>query len=310
MRRTQRSAERWRQRSVSISGRQLPSGHTIAAAISSHIEQQGVCDLSEYDFNDGFNARGNVAAAAFGCGIYRDAVSQGCCMNVLTVISPALKVLFERVGKPEVINRPDFSRLGGAGAVIACNHVGWADSLWVTYAVYPRQLRYMSKQELFSPSLSRWVLEHVGSIPIDRADPSPSSIKTVVDILQHGGVILIFPSGTRSDENIVFRRGAATVALHARVPLVPAFFQGPSRTTSTAVQAPSFRQRRAGGDQCCKGGTYPLSHLYGYIHAVNFYGWQRAPPRSRPSRASQGCNPNLPIKASSRRALSSHALPL
>lgn len=148
-------------------------------------------------------------------------------MNVLTVISPGLKVLFERVGKPEVINRPDFSRLGWAGAVIACNHVGWADSLWVAYAVYPRQLRYMSKQELFSPSLSRWVLEHVGSIPIDRADP-PSSIKTAVDILQQGEVILIFPSGTRSDEDIAFKR-AATVALHARVPLVPAFFQGPKQ---------------------------------------------------------------------------------
>ncbi len=50
-------------------------------------------------------------------------------MNVLAVISPGLKVLFERVGKPEVINRPDFFRLGGTGAVIACNHVGWADSL-------------------------------------------------------------------------------------------------------------------------------------------------------------------------------------
>ena len=69
-------------------------------------------------------------------------------MNVLTVISPGLKVLFERVGKPEVINRPDFSQFGGTGAVIACNHVGWADSLWMAYAVYPRQLRYMSKQEL------------------------------------------------------------------------------------------------------------------------------------------------------------------
>jgi 1-acyl-sn-glycerol-3-phosphate acyltransferase len=99
----------------------------------------------------------------------------------------------------------------------------------VAYAVYPTQLRYMSKQELFSPSLSRWVLEHVGSIPIDRADPSPSSIKTAVDILRHGGVMLIFPSGTRSDENIVFKRGAATVALHAWVPLVAAFFQGPKQ---------------------------------------------------------------------------------
>jgi len=150
-------------------------------------------------------------------------------MSVLTVISPGLKVLFEPIGQPEIINRPDLFRLGGTGAVIACNHVGWADSLWMAYALYPTQLRYMSKQELFSPLVSRWVLEHAGSIPIDRADPSPSSIKAAVDILKHGGVVLIFPSGTRSDENIVFKCGAATVALHARVPLVPALFQGPKQ---------------------------------------------------------------------------------
>jgi 1-acyl-sn-glycerol-3-phosphate acyltransferase len=70
-------------------------------------------------------------------------------------------------------------------------------------------------------------LHHGGSIPIDRARPSPSSIKAAVDILRHGGLILIFPSGTRKGENIAFKRGAATVALHAQVPLVPAFFQGP-----------------------------------------------------------------------------------
>ena len=52
-------------------------------------------------------------------------------MNVLAVFSPGLKVLFERVGKPEVVNGPDFFRFGGAGAVIACNHFGWADSLWM-----------------------------------------------------------------------------------------------------------------------------------------------------------------------------------
>lgn len=116
-------------------------------------------------------------------------------MNVLAVISPGLKVLFERVGKPEVINRRDFFRFGGTGAVIACNHVGWAESRWMAYAVYPRQLRYISKQELFGSPLSRWVLEHGGSAPIDRADPSPSSIKNAVDILRRGEIILIFPSG-------------------------------------------------------------------------------------------------------------------
>ena len=48
-------------------------------------------------------------------------------------------------------------------------------------------------------------------------------------MLQQGEIILIFPSGTRSEENIAFKRGAATIALHARVPLVPAYFQGPKQ---------------------------------------------------------------------------------
>ena len=59
-------------------------------------------------------------------------------MNVLAVISPGLKVLFECVGKPEIVNRPNLFRSGGAGAVIACNHVGWADSLWMALRRIPK----------------------------------------------------------------------------------------------------------------------------------------------------------------------------
>ena len=149
-------------------------------------------------------------------------------MNVLAAISPGLKVLFERVGKPEVINRPDLFRFGGTGAVIACNHVGWADSLWIAYAVYPRPLRYMSKKELFDSRTLRWILEHGGSFPLDRNAPSPSSIKTAVALLKSGDILLVFPSGTRSADTVAFKRGAATIALHAGVPLVPAFYQGPA----------------------------------------------------------------------------------
>jgi len=148
-------------------------------------------------------------------------------VQVLTLASPALKVLFERVGKPEAFDRPDLLLPGGGGAVIVCNHVGWADSLWMAYAVYPRQLRYMSKQELFGSPLARWALKQGGSIPIDRADPSPSSIKAAVDILRNGELMLIFPSGTRRSETAAFKRGAATIALHAQVPIVPAFYDGP-----------------------------------------------------------------------------------
>jgi 1-acyl-sn-glycerol-3-phosphate acyltransferase len=147
-------------------------------------------------------------------------------MNMSALASPAIKLLFERVGRPQVHNLPDVLRRGGAGAVIVCNHAGWADSLWVSYAVYPRPLRHMSKRELFSSPIAKWVLEQVGSIPIDRADPSPSSIRSAVDLLRGGELLLIFPAGTRQ-ENALFKRGAATIALHARVPLVPALYDGP-----------------------------------------------------------------------------------
>jgi 1-acyl-sn-glycerol-3-phosphate acyltransferase len=155
-------------------------------------------------------------------------------MDMLAVISPGLKALLRRVGKPEIINRPELFN-GSGGAVIACNHVGWADSLWMAYAVYPRQLRFISKQELFGSMLSRWILLHGGSVPINRTDPSPSSIKAAIDILQGGGIVLIFPSGTRSEGTIAFKRGAATMALHSQVPLVPAFFQGPRQIQAAHV---------------------------------------------------------------------------
>jgi 1-acyl-sn-glycerol-3-phosphate acyltransferase len=96
-------------------------------------------------------------------------------MNVLTIVSPGLKVLFERVGKPEVINRPEVLRLSGTAAVIACNHIGWVDSLWVAYAVYPRQLRYMSKQELFNSRVAKWILEQGGSFAVAACSSSRPS---------------------------------------------------------------------------------------------------------------------------------------
>ena len=82
-------------------------------------------------------------------------------MNMLKVVSPVLKIAFERVGKPEIINLPDILRLGGTGAIVTCNHIGWADSLWLSYAVHPRQLRHMSKQELFNQPMTKWVMGHV-----------------------------------------------------------------------------------------------------------------------------------------------------
>ena len=157
-------------------------------------------------------------------------------MNMFTVASPALKLLFDRVGRPEVHDRPDVLLRLGEGAVIVCNHAGWADSLWISYAVYPRSLRHMSKRELFSSPLSSWVLGQCGSISVNRQDVAPSAIKEAIELLRNGELLLIFPAGTRA-ENALFKRGAATIALHAQVPIVPAFYEGPKQMQFTHLLA-------------------------------------------------------------------------
>jgi 1-acyl-sn-glycerol-3-phosphate acyltransferase len=100
----------------------------------------------------------------------------------------------------------------------------------------------MSKQELFNSRVAKWILEQGGSFAVDREVPSRDSIKTALDLLKNGEILLIFPSGTRSDQNISFKRGAAMVALHAGVPLVPAFYQGPNDVRiAHFVQRPRVR---------------------------------------------------------------------
>ena len=148
-------------------------------------------------------------------------------MNMLAIASPALKKLFECVGNPQIRDLPALLKPGGPGAVIVCNHIGWADGLWMGYAVYPRPLRHLAKQELFATSISRWIMEQGGSIAIDRTGPTPSSIKAAIDLLHRGEIMLVFPSGTRNKEDATFKRGAATIALHAQVPIVPAYYEGP-----------------------------------------------------------------------------------
>ena len=45
-------------------------------------------------------------------------------MNVLSAISPGIKVLFERVGEPEIINRPELFRRGGGGHRLQSRRLG------------------------------------------------------------------------------------------------------------------------------------------------------------------------------------------
>ncbi len=92
----------------------------------------------------------------------------------------------------------------------------------------PRPIHFMAKKELFRRKLVAAFLTSIKAFPIDRENPSPSSIKTPVKLLKSGEVVGIFPSGTRKAESAPVKRGAVTIAGLARVPIVPVIYEGPA----------------------------------------------------------------------------------
>lgn len=142
-----------------------------------------------------------------------------------------LKFLLSRFGKVTVKGAEHLS--GSGGKVVVCNHVGWADPLWVGYSALPQTLHQMAKKELFENRIVGRFVKSGGGFPIDRKRPSSATIKQVISLVQQGKLFLIFPNGTRSRDQSEAKRGAATIALHAKGQIVPACFEGPADSFPT-----------------------------------------------------------------------------
>lgn len=92
----------------------------------------------------------------------------------------------------------------------------------------PREIHYMAKKELFQTKFTKWLMTVLNAFPVDRDNPGPSTIKIPRKLLKEGKIIGIFPSGTRSTEEVPLKRGAVTIAAYGKSPIVPAAYVGPN----------------------------------------------------------------------------------
>lgn len=114
------------------------------------------------------------------------------------------------------------------GFVLACTHTGWVDILWLGVSILPTKVHYMAKKELFESGFLKWLMNALNAFPVDRESPGPSSIKTPMRLIKDGQIVGIFPSGTRTSEDVPLKRGAVTIASYAKSPIVPAAYVGPN----------------------------------------------------------------------------------
>lgn len=113
------------------------------------------------------------------------------------------------------------------GAVIlASNHISAWDPLLHAFRL-KRDFRIMAKKELFRFKPFGWLLRKVGAFPVDRGHGDRGAVTAARSVLDGGGMLLIFPEGTRSKTGALlpFKSGAAMLAVSTGTPVVPAIIR-------------------------------------------------------------------------------------
>jgi 1-acyl-sn-glycerol-3-phosphate acyltransferase len=140
------------------------------------------------------------------------------------------------------------------GFVLAANHMSNFDPWPLGLPLWPRrQLFFMAKAELFNPILGP-PLRAGGAFPIRRGEADVEAVQKAVVISRAGGVVAMFPEGTRQRKGLRKkfehkpRTGAARIALNAGVPLVPAAVKGTDRLSRLAKLEVAFGEPVPVGD--------------------------------------------------------------
>jgi 1-acyl-sn-glycerol-3-phosphate acyltransferase len=115
-------------------------------------------------------------------------------------------------------------------AVIAPNHKSFLDAFFVGISTR-RHVRYMAKAELFKGPVG-WLFLRLGAFPVLRGEADAEALETARVILEQGGVLVIFPEGTRVEDPHALgapHHGAGRLALMTGAPIIPAAIAGTQR---------------------------------------------------------------------------------
>lgn len=129
--------------------------------------------------------------------------------------------IFYKIEVRGVENIPD------GPAIIAPNHISYLDPP-IVGSTCPKEIHYLANARLFRNSLFGRFIGYLNSHPVNTAANDTKALKMVIQLLQQGHKVLIFPEGTRSYNGKLqpLKLGCAMMSLHTDCPIIPVRIEG------------------------------------------------------------------------------------
>ena len=126
--------------------------------------------------------------------------------------------------------------------IFAPNHASYLDPPVVGVSVYPRRLRFVAWDKLFSFPLFGAFLRAMGAVPVtpENKNSSAALLRLVMGFLDEGHSVFICPEGHRTEDGSLqpLEGGVAILSLKTNSPIVPTWAGGTYRALSPHMKFP------------------------------------------------------------------------
>jgi 1-acyl-sn-glycerol-3-phosphate acyltransferase len=144
------------------------------------------------------------------------------------IFRAVFRVIFSTLFRWQVIGRENIPNAGPV--VLVSNHIDILDPPLLGSAL-DRKVSFMAKEQLFRIPVLSFFIREFGAFPVKRGAADKQSIRKALTILKDGGMLGIFPEGTRSKTGKLGKGmpGAALFALRTDSTVIPVAIIGPYR---------------------------------------------------------------------------------